>query len=212
MHVPRRRQRIRGQRTERIVGRFIRLRVELLAHASDLGAAQRGRALRAAVADQHRVALARGQRMQRRHQVRHEAGPAQHGAVDERGADAQVFDHRHGPHRGRDAGGAQAVDVAHRQARVRDGALRRLDQDFHFGKASGLSQAGVAYPGHRDGAAQFVQRHGASLLGTKTTSPRPSCWITCARTPMPMRTASGATPSTRLMSLTPSCRSISATL
>ncbi len=212
MHVPGGCQRIRGQRVERIVGRFVRLRIELLAHAPDLGAAERGRALRAAVADQHGIALAGGQRVQRRHQMRHEARAAQHGAVDERRADAQVFDHRHGPHRRGHAGRADAIDVAHRQARVRHGALRRLHQDFHFGKARGLSEARVAHAGHRHGAAQFVQRHAASLLGTKTTTPRPSCWITCARTAMPMRTASGATPSTRLINRTPSCRSISATL
>ncbi|KAG1078155.1 hypothetical protein G6F40_016838 [Rhizopus arrhizus] len=55
VHVARGGQRVRRQGAERIVGRFVGLGIELLADPADFGPAQRGGALRAAVADQHRA-------------------------------------------------------------------------------------------------------------------------------------------------------------
>ena len=91
-------------------------------------------------------------------------------------------------------------------------ALRRLHQDFHFGIALGLPQAGVAHAGHGHRASQIVQFHVASCCGANTSRPWPFSDAIRARTDMPMRTASGGTPSTRLISRTPSFRSTSATL
>src|SRR5690606_1543716 len=110
------------------------------------------------------------------------------------------------------AGGADAVDVAHGQAGVGHGPLGRLHQDFHFGVAVGAAQAGMADAGHRHGAAQRVQVAHATSRATNTTSPASPWRRTSARTGMPMRTASGAMPSTRLIMRTPSSRSTSATL
>ena len=115
-------------------------------------------------------------------------------------------------HRRGHAGGADAVDIAHGQAGIGHGALRRLHQDFHFGIALGLPQAGVAHAGHGHRASQIVQFHVASCCGANTSRPWPFSDAIRARTDMPMRTASGGTPSTRLISRTPSFRSTSATL
>ena len=157
MHVPPRGQRVGAQRLHRGVGGFIRLRVHHAARLGDLGAAKGGGALRAAVAHQHRVALARLQSHHGGQNVRHKAGAAQHGAIDVAGVDPQILGHRHRPHGGQHTGGAQTVDVAHLQTSIGHRGARGAGQYFHLGKTRGLAATKGGHTRDNGAAAQGFQ-------------------------------------------------------
>ncbi len=226
VHMARGGQRIGRDGQHRLVGIFVGLRVQKAPRGLALLAAEGGRALRAAVAHQHGLALPGLQRADRRQQVGNEAAAAYHGAVHIGRVDAQVLDHRHGPHAGVDAAGRQAVDVLHGQTGVCDGCLRGAHQERHVVHARRLAAAIGGSAGNRHAAAQ-VAVHGGGVegglrnaahaappctAGVNSTRPRPSFCATWACTRRPMVTSSGARPSTRLIMRTPSSRSISATL
>src|SRR5690606_10282596 len=153
------------------------------------------------------------QRLQRRHQMRHETGPPDHGVVDKAGTYTQVLDHGHGPHAGRYAGGGQAVDVAHAQAGIGHCAMRCLHQNFHIGIAMSLAQARMpdAYDSCRTTQVGIHHAVTPACLNTTTLAPA-SLSSTLACTAMPIVTKSAEIPSTRDIMRTPSSRSMSATL
>src|SRR5690606_41824281 len=95
-------------------------------------------------------------------------------------------------------------DVLHVQARIGDGAVRGLHQDFHFGEAGGETHAGMSYARNGGGASESFVYHYLASVGLKTTSLPSSLSMTWACTGMPMATASGARPSTRLIMRIPS--------
>src|SRR5690606_7884451 len=173
------------------------------------GAAERGGSLCTAVANEHRIALPRFQSVDGRQKMRDKARTAQHGAFYECGANAEMLNHRHGPHGGRYTGGRDAVNVLHGQARIRHCAVCRLHQDLHFSEAGGISNARMTDA--RDGgtAPESFVNHCATS-GRNTTSFPVGQSAMAAFTGMSIRTFSGGRPSTRLIMRTPSSRSIGA--
>ena len=194
---------------------LIRHGVEHAAAGVHFLAAQGGGALCAAVADQHRIALPGLQGQHGRHQVGDKAGATDHGAVQEAWVDAQILGHGHAPHGGGHAGGANAIDVRHFQARIGHGLARRTCQQLHFGEAMGFATTKGADTGN-DGAAAQRRQLGAhawpSFKGSNTTRPLPSVTCTRAFTRWPILTWSGESCSTRDIRRTPSSRSIKETL
>ena len=226
MHVARGGQRVGGDRQHRLIGVLVGLRVQEAPGSHAFLAAEGGGALRAAVTHQHGLALACLQRADRRQQVGDEAAASDHGAVHVGRVDAEVLDDRHGPHAGVDAAGGQAVDVLHGQACIGHGRVRGAHQQRHVVHAGRLaaaiggsasdshapSQGAIHGSGIQVGLRSVAHAAPPGAVGWNSTNPRPSFCATWACTRRPMCTASGAKLSTRLITRTPSSRSIKATL
>ena len=124
---------------------------------------------------------------------------------------AQVFAQCQREHPALRGGAEQALHILQAQAAVVQGALNALGHEVQRRHATGhFAQVGFRHPD--DGAAAAF--HGASPAssnsGRGASSP---AWGTMrARTLMPIRTSSGAIPSTRDIMRKPSSTSISATL
>src|SRR5690606_36452354 len=175
-------------------------------------------ALVAAVADQCNVALPRGQRHSRRQQVRNERRRSHHVVVGETWLYAQVFRRRE--RRQIMIGGPdeQAIDICQRQPCLAQRAGGGIGHDVQGAQAGAWARRAQACPDDSGGSAQRIgSAHcKVSVTGSNTTNHAESALSGAdtmrARTRIPIRTASGASPSTRLIMRGPSSRSTSTTL
>src|SRR5690606_6612552 len=172
----------------------------------------------AAVADQRNAALPRGQRHGRRQQMRNERRPAHHVVVGKSWLYAQVFRRRKRRQIMVGRPDEQAVDIRQRQPCLAERAGGGVGPDVPGAYAGARSGRAQACPHNSGGTAQRIGsvHCTASVAGSNTTNHAESALSGAdtmrARTRIPIRTAPGASPSTRLIMRGPSSRSTSTTL